>query len=67
MWTPITSKKPASGGWLTLVREDLAYRYEGLKLPSSLENFDRIHVDGGGGCTLRMDWETTRFRGVAKK
>jgi len=29
-------------------------------LPSAVENFTIAFDKSGGGCTLRMDWETTR-------
>jgi hypothetical protein len=37
-------------------------------LPSALENFTIAFDKNGGGCTLRMDWETTRASvEIAKK
>ncbi len=30
------------------------------KLPAPVENFTIAYDSSGSGCTLRMDWETTR-------
>jgi hypothetical protein len=30
------------------------------KLPSPVENFTIAYDKSAGGCTLRIDWETTR-------
>jgi hypothetical protein len=30
------------------------------KLPSAVENFTISYDKSGNGCTLRVDWETTR-------
>jgi hypothetical protein len=61
-WTLIINKK--TGEW------GIPYKYEkdelariGMtvsKLPSPLENFAIAYDKSVSGCTLRMDWETTR-------
>jgi Protein of unknown function (DUF2911) len=61
-WTLIVSKK--TGEW------GIPYKYESdelaradmkvSKLPSPLENFTIAYDKAGSGCTLRIDWETTR-------
>src|SRR3984885_3120021 len=61
-WTLIVSKK--TGEW------GIPYKYESdelarvdmkvSKLPSPLENFTIAYDKSGSGCTLRIDWETTR-------
>jgi Protein of unknown function (DUF2911) len=61
-WTLIINKK--TGEW------GIPYKYESdelarvdmkiSKLPSPLENFTIAYEKSGNGCTLRMDWETTR-------
>jgi len=61
-WTLVTSKK--TGEWGTaypgpdndLARVDMKVS----KLPSAVENFTIAFDPSGGGCTLRMEWETTR-------
>lgn len=61
-WTLIISKK--TGEWGTdyageandLARVDM----KGSQLPSPAENFTIAFDQSGGGCALRMDWETTR-------
>ncbi|HEV3375188.1 MAG TPA: DUF2911 domain-containing protein [Candidatus Acidoferrum sp.] len=61
-WTLIISKK--TGEWGTaypgpsndLARVDMKVS----KLPAAVENFTIAFDPGGGGCTLRMEWETTR-------
>jgi hypothetical protein len=69
-WTLIISKK--TGEW------GLAYPGPGedqarvemkvSKLPSLVENFTIAFDKGGSGCTMRMEWETTRASvEVAKK
>src|SRR5712692_3429277 len=61
-WTLIISKKtgewgiPYPGADSDLVRVDMKVS----KLPSAVENFTIGFDKAGGGCTLRMDWETTR-------
>ncbi len=69
-WTLIISKK--TGEWGTaypgpaedLVRVDM----KASKLPSLVENFTIAFDKSGSGCTLRMDWETTRASvEIAKK
>ena len=61
-WTLIVNKK--TGEW------GIPYKYESdelvrvdmkvSKLPSPLENFTIDYAKSGGGCTLQIDWETTR-------
>lgn len=61
-WTLIVNKK--TGEW------GIPYKYESdelaridmkvSKLPSPVENFTIAYDKAGSGCTLRMDWETTR-------
>ncbi|MGB9465487.1 MAG: DUF2911 domain-containing protein [Candidatus Acidiferrum sp.] len=69
-WTLIISKK--TGEW------GLAYAGPGedqarvdmkvSKLPSLVENFTIAFDTGGSGCTMRMEWETTRASvEIAKK
>jgi hypothetical protein len=60
-WTLIVNKK--TGEW------GIPYKYESdelaradmkvSKLPASVENFTIAYDKSAGGCTLRMDWETT--------
>lgn len=61
-WTLIVNKK--TGEW------GIPYKYESdelaridmkvSKLPSPVENFTIAYDKAGKGCTLRMDWESTR-------
>ena len=61
-WTLIINKK--TGEW------GIPYKYESdelarvdmktSKLPSSQENFTISYEKSGNGCTLQMDWESTR-------
>ncbi|MFZ0772197.1 MAG: DUF2911 domain-containing protein [Candidatus Sulfotelmatobacter sp.] len=61
-WTLIINKK--TGEW------GIPYKYESdelarvemkvSKLPSPVENFTIAYDKSGNGCTLRLDWETTR-------
>lgn len=61
-WTLIINKK--TGEW------GIPYKYESdelarvdmqvSKLPSPVENFTIAYEKSGSGCTLQMDWETTR-------
>jgi hypothetical protein len=61
-WTLIINKK--TGEW------GIPYKYESdelarvdmkvSKLPSPVENFTIAYDKSGSGCTLRLDWETTR-------
>ncbi len=61
-WTLIVNKK--TGEWGIpykyandeLVRVDMKVS----KLPSPVENFTIAYDKSAGGCTLRIDWETTR-------
>lgn len=61
-WTLIISKKtgewgiPYPGEQFDFARVDMQVS----KLPSPLENFAISYEKSGGGCSLRMDWETTR-------
>jgi hypothetical protein len=61
-WTLIVNKK--TGEW------GIPYKYESdelarvdmkvSKLPAQAENFTIAYDKSGSGCTLRIDWETTR-------
>jgi len=61
-WTLIINKK--TGEW------GIPYKYESdelaridmkvSKLPSPVENFTITYEKSGNGCTLNIDWETTR-------
>lgn len=61
-WTLIINKK--TGEW------GIPYKYESdelarvdmnvSKLPGPVENFTIAYDKSGSGCTLRLDWETTR-------
>jgi DUF2911 family protein len=61
-WTLIINKK--TGEW------GIPYKYESdelaridmkvSKLPSPVENFTIAYDKAGNGCTLRLDWDTTR-------
>ncbi len=61
-WTLIVNKK--TGEW------GIPYKYESdelarvdmkvSKLPAPVENFTINYVKSGSGCTLQIDWETTR-------
>jgi len=61
-WTLIVNKK--TGEW------GIPYKYESdelvrvdmnvAKLPAPIENFTIAYDKSAGGCTLRLDWETTR-------
>jgi hypothetical protein len=61
-WTLVISKK--TGEWGTAYPgpdNDLArVEMKVSKLPSAVENFTIGFEKSGAGCTLRMDWETTR-------
>jgi hypothetical protein len=61
-WTLVISKK--TGEWGTDYpgpREDLArIEMKVSKLPSPLENFTIAFDQNSAGCTLNLDWETTR-------
>jgi Protein of unknown function (DUF2911) len=61
-WTLIISKK--TGEWGTDYpgpSEDLArIDMKASTLPSAVENFTIMFDKTASGCTLRMDWETTR-------
>jgi hypothetical protein len=69
-WTLVISKK--TGEWGTAypgASEDLArIGMKASQLPSAVENFTIAFDQSGAGCTLRMDWETTRASvDIAKK
>jgi len=61
-WTLIINKK--TGEW------GIPYKYESdelarvdmktSKLPSPMENFTISYEKAGGGCTMHIDWESTR-------
>jgi hypothetical protein len=61
-WTLVISKKtgewgiPYPGADQDLARVDM----KASALPSAVENFTITFDKTSGGCTLRMDWETTR-------
>ena len=61
-WTLIISKKtgewgiPYPGADSDFARVDM----KASALPSAVENFTIAFDKSAGGCTLRMDWETTR-------
>jgi hypothetical protein len=61
-WTLIISKKtgewgiPYPGADQDLLRVDM----KASTLPSAVENFTIAFDKTSGGCTLRMDWETTQ-------
>jgi hypothetical protein len=61
-WTLVISKK--SGEWGTNYpgpENDLArIEMKASALPAAAENFTIAFDKSAGGCTLRMDWETTR-------
>jgi DUF2911 family protein len=69
-WTLVISKK--TGEWGTAYpgpSEDLArINMKASKLPAEVENFLIAFDSAGSGCTLHMDWETTRASvDIAKK
>jgi hypothetical protein len=69
-WALVISKK--TGEWGTAYpgpSEDLArIDMKASKLPSAVENFTIAFDHSGVGCTLHMDWETTRASvDIAKK
>ena len=61
-WALVISKK--TGEWGTAypgASEDLArIEMKASTLPAAVENFTIAFDKTAGGCTLRMDWETTR-------
>jgi len=68
-WTLIVSKK--TGAWgipYPVADSDLArLDMKASTLPSAVENFTIGFDKSGSGCTLRMDWETTRASvGISK-
>jgi hypothetical protein len=68
-WTLVISKK--TGEWGTAYpgpENDLArIDMKASKLPSPVDSFTIAFDQAGGGCTLRMDWETTRASVDIKK
>jgi hypothetical protein len=68
-WTLIISKKtgewgiPYPGADQDLARVDM----KASSLPAAMENFTIAFDKASGGCTLRLDWETTRASvGISK-
>jgi len=61
-WTLIINKKTGEWGIPYTYEKDELVRVDMKvsKLPSSVENFTIAYDKSGSGCTLRMDWETTR-------
>jgi hypothetical protein len=61
-WALVISKK--TGEWGTAYpgpSEDLArIDMKASTLPTAVENFTIAFDKSGAGCTLRMEWETTR-------
>jgi Protein of unknown function (DUF2911) len=61
-WTLIISKK--TGEWgipYTYESDELArVAMKVSKLPSPVEDFTITYAKSGSGCTLELDWETTR-------
>jgi hypothetical protein len=66
---------PDASGWKLIINKKtgewgIPYKYESdelarinmnvSKLPSPVENFTIAYDKSGNGCTLRIDWETTR-------
>jgi hypothetical protein len=66
---------PTASGWKLIINKKtgewgIPYTYESdelarvdmkvSKLPSPVENFTIAYEKSGSGCTLRLDWETTR-------
>ncbi len=66
---------PTANGWKLIINKKtgewgIPYTYESdelarvdmkvSKLPSPVENFTIAYEKSGSGCTLRLDWETTR-------
>jgi len=62
-WTLIISKKTGEWGIPYLPGADSDFARVDMKvsgLPAAVENFTIAFDKSAGGCTLRMDWETTR-------
>lgn len=61
-WTLIINKKTGEWGIPYKYETDELARVEMkvAKLPTTVENFTIGYDKSGRGCTLRMDWETTR-------
>src|SRR6202162_3010338 len=61
-WTLIINKKTGEWGIPYKYESDELVRVEMnvSKLPSPVENFTLAYDKSAGGCTLRLDWETTR-------
>jgi hypothetical protein len=61
-WTLIINKKTGEWGIPYKYESDELVRVEmkASKLPSPVENFTIAYDKSGNGCSLRLDWETTR-------
>jgi len=61
-WTLIINKKTGEWGIPYKYESDELFRVEMKvsKLPAPVENFTLAYDKSAGGCTLRLDWETTR-------
>lgn len=61
-WTLIVNKKTGEWGIPYTYESDELARVDMKvsKLPSPVENFTIAYDKSGNGCTLRLDWETTR-------
>jgi len=61
-WTLIVNKKTGEWGIPYKFQSDELVRVDmkASQLPSPVENFTIAYDKSAGGCTLRMDWETTR-------
>ena len=60
-----STRKLANGAFPTSMRSDELARVDMKvsKLPSPVENFTIAYDKSGNGCTMRIDWETTRAIG----
>ena len=61
-WTLIVNKKTGEWGIPYKYESDELVRVEMKvsKLPAPVENFTISYVKAGSGCTLQIDWESTR-------
>jgi hypothetical protein len=61
-WTLIVNKKTGEWGIPYKYQSDELARIDmrQAKLPSAVENFAISYVKSGTGCTMNIDWETTR-------
>jgi hypothetical protein len=61
-WTLIVNKKTGEWGIPYTYESDELVRIDmkSSKLPSPLENFTISYAKSGAGCTLQIDWESTR-------